>query len=136
MKKLILALGLLLSGCMQEEDRLPPVCFEQDNITYRSEILCPSPREVNAAVHRVIDVAICDIDVFRGYDVSQLEDEVINVDGVQAAGVTYLDLSQIFIANVDYKIPVLRHELFHVALDALTGDPDYYHQDPRWNEVN
>lgn len=130
-------LGLLLSGCLPEQkDHLPPVCFEQDEITYHSELICPSPREVHNAVLKVMDVAVCDVSVFHGYDVSQMADPYFDIDGVMAAGVTYLDVGEIYIADVDYKIPVLRHELFHVALDALTGDADYYHEDPRWDEVN
>ena len=138
MKKTLLILAaLFMSGCY-EPLNLAPVCFRQDDIAYRAHVeeLCPDPMEVNEAVMLVKDVAGLPEDYEFHQDIVYSEKDFIEIDGAKSVGLTYTFLNLSYIANTDYNIPILRHELFHQALWNTTGDTDYAHSDERWALVN
>jgi len=114
-------------------------CFKQNGVSYQVEsdtTLCPDPMETESAMEVVADIAECKREVFKGYDVVFIDEQYMELGSQRAVGATYTDSRTIYIAKTPYPINILRHEFFHVALLATTGNSDYYHADPRWNEVN
>lgn len=145
MKKSLMMILLALStacGCTwdnYDDPKLPPACFEQDNIKYRTyypEVHCPDPVEVAEAMELVFSLTDETIGIMKGYNVLYYPEPYFVIQGQKAAGTVQFKEKLIHIADVDYHIPVLRHETFHVVKVAESGEPDYYHEDDRWWDVN
>lgn len=134
-----------------------PICYEQDGIEFWSEdcTLVSSPEDTHEGLLQVMDVAQLERKrVFQWYTVTYVDSPYFEMprqsespyymidehdedsETVKVAGFVNLFHQEIYIANVDYKVPVFRHELFHVALHWIHGNPDTDHEDPRWSKVD
>ena len=126
-------------ACLPARD-LPPVCFAQAEITFRSEQAeqCPDPGEIDTALTLVISTADTPISTLNGWTAVYEDEAQWSDERGPFAGLTDVENRLVWVAfrNVYGPIPVTRHEFFHACLFELTGDPDTDHSDSRWNLVN
>ena len=141
MKKWVVLVGVLfpMLGCGQidtYDPSFPPTCYELDGAIFHAdvEVDCPPPESVHGAIVEAVSLAEVPVRL-NGFNIIYSVQETFKTDP-ESVGVIYIDHAEIYIANIDYREAILRHEVFHFVKYRETGHIDVNHEDLRWDQVN